>query len=376
MDSERDKNIVTVILGSTRSRAEINKLGIDSHDIKQLTEKVLEVLEERKNAKLAASFMVTLRLKSRMESIDSNINSKELILQRKTHDWTEHQLGELSDDITSLKEQKDDLEKLLNPSTKYERKRIGEMIQRTSLRLIKENRIGLRKKSSGRPLSMDQLDEEFLLNCIETKATGHGRRGNQVMYTGHRVKKRDFVRLINYHRLQRNLRPIKSATTVYNRSRPHNIRSVQSKRHVGMGLFCTKKPPKTEDNENDLRHHQRSHKKNIIDFLWDAEKEEERKYTVEISMDDKAYPYLCLATSTGMRGTRNQKIFQPCDETKARKLPKYDFPVAMVNVTPSTYRIMTKKVQTFDDKYETEIASDSCYVFFKTKFFVGSPGFI
>ena len=128
MYSEWDKNIVRVILGSTRSRAEINKLGIDSHDIKQLTEKVLEVLEERKNAKLAASDMVTLRLKSRMESIDSNINSKELILQRKTHDWTEHQLGELSDDITSLKEQKEDLETLLNPSTKYERKRIGEMI--------------------------------------------------------------------------------------------------------------------------------------------------------------------------------------------------------------------------------------------------------
>ena len=120
MDSEWDKNIVRVILGSTQSRAEINKLGIDSHDIKQLTEKVLEVLEERKNAKVAASDMVTLRLKSRMESIDSNINSKELTLQRKTHDWTEHQLGELSDDITSLKEQKD-LEKLLNPSTKYEK---------------------------------------------------------------------------------------------------------------------------------------------------------------------------------------------------------------------------------------------------------------
>ena len=29
---------------------------------------------------------------------------------------------------------------------------------------------------------------------------------------------------------------------------------------------------------------------------------------------------------------------------------------------------MTKKVQKFDDKYETEITSDSCYVFFKPKF--------
>ena len=42
----------------------------------------------------------------------------------------------------------------------------------------------------------------------------------------------------------------------------------------------------------------------------------------EMSIDDKAY--LCLATSTGMRGAKNQKIFQTCDEIKARKLPKYD----------------------------------------------------
>ena len=57
---------------------------------------------------------------------------------------------------------------------------------------------------------MDEVDETFLLNCIESKTTAHGRR----------VKKRDFVKIVNYHRLQRNLCPVKSATTVYNRSKP------------------------------------------------------------------------------------------------------------------------------------------------------------
>ena len=52
---------------------------------------------------------------------------------------------------------------------------------------------------------MDEVDETFLLNCIESKTTAHGRRGDQVMYTGRRVKKRDFVKIVNYHRLQRNL---------------------------------------------------------------------------------------------------------------------------------------------------------------------------
>ena len=73
----------------------------------------------------------------------------------------------------------------------------------------------------GRPLTMDEVDETFLLNWIEPKTTAHGRRGDQVMYTGRRVKKKDFVKIVNYHRLQRNLHPIKSATTVYNRPKPH-----------------------------------------------------------------------------------------------------------------------------------------------------------
>ena len=115
---------------------------------------------------------------------------------------------------------------------------------------------------------------------------------------------------------------------------------MQAKQHLGLSLFCTKKPPKTGDNDNELTHHQRSHKKNIIDFHCHESKKEETKFFLEISMDDKAY--LCPSTGTGTRSARNQRIFQPTDNSISRKLPKYDFPVGMVNVTPSTYRIMTK----------------------------------
>ena len=41
------------------------------------------------------------------------------------------------------------------------------MIRCTQYSLIRENRIGMRKKSMGRPLSMDEVDETFLLRCIE-----------------------------------------------------------------------------------------------------------------------------------------------------------------------------------------------------------------
>ena len=55
------------------------------------------------------------------------------------------------------------------------------------------------------------------------------------------------------------------------------------------------------------------------------------EYTLEISKDDKAY--ICPGTST---------VIQPSNEEIAKKLPKYDFPFSMVNVTPAAHRYMMK----------------------------------
>ena len=173
--------------------------------------------------------------------------------------------------------------------------------------------------------------------------------------------------------MKRNLNPMRSATTAYNRSRPHNKNSVQAKRHIGGALFCTKKPPKTEKNENDLTHYQRAHKKNIIHtFCSDENENDGLDFVFEISMDDKAY--ICPGTGTGMTGARNVRIFQPSDDDAARKLPKYDFPLNMVNIVPATYRIMSKEVKNINDKLETQIILDSCSVFFRSKYFLGSSG--
>ena len=246
---------------------------------------------------------------TKIDTLDKAIKHKEALLRHKKLDFSDLQQDELLEETESLRERRNALEKLKNSSTKYDMKRFDQMVNRASIKLIREKRLGLRKKAVGRPRGMDEEDEEFLLRCIESKTTAHGRWSDQVMYTNHRVKKRDFVKLVNYHRHQRNLKPIASSTTVYNRSRPFNKRSNQAKLHLGLGLFCAKKPPKTEKNENELTHHQRAHKRNIINFFCDVEREEEAKYVMEISMDDKAY--LCPGTSTGMSGARNLKIYQP-----------------------------------------------------------------
>ena len=207
--------------------------------------------------------MVALRLKSKIERIEEKVALKEKQYSLKKDRWTKTQLDELEEEISDLKERGQSVRNLIKIETKQDKKRINQMVKRTQKQLIEENRLGLRKSSSGRPMSLDEEDEKFILNCIESKSTAHGRRHDAVMYLQHRVKKANFLKLANYNRLARGLKPIKSATTVYNRGRPKYRNSIQARRHLGLGLFCSKKPPKAESNDNELTHHQRAHKKNI-----------------------------------------------------------------------------------------------------------------
>ena len=227
-------------------------------------------------------------------------------------------------------------------------KNLSHMIKRCKIKIENEERFGKRKLGSGRHEKLDETDEKFILECIESKSTAHGRRHDQVMYCSRRVKKRDFFRLANYSLQKRGLSQIRSATTVCNTERPKNKNIRQAKNHIGLGLFCTKKPPKSGSLDNELTHYEKAHKK-IVNFALFG-KTEERKYTLLTSDDDKAY--LCPGTSVGFRNTKNEKLFQPSDESKAKQLPKYDFPDSVLNVTPGTHRIMSKEIQNIDGKDE------------------------
>ena len=106
-------------------------------------------------------------------------------------------------------------------------------------------------------------DEDFIAKAIEDKTSYHGRRHDTVLYTGQRVKKKNLFTIANYRLAQRGKKLIRSATTVCNRARPRNKRSVQAKRHTVKGLFCWKKPPKGVEKSNENTHYQRAHVKNI-----------------------------------------------------------------------------------------------------------------
>ena len=52
MDTEWDKKIARVTFGAYHSRSEIDKLGISSHDIKKLTDHVMDVIQARDDIKV------------------------------------------------------------------------------------------------------------------------------------------------------------------------------------------------------------------------------------------------------------------------------------------------------------------------------------
>ena len=73
---------------------------------------------------------------------------------------------------------------------------------------------------------------------------------------------------------------------VTNRGKPRNIRSMAAKSHKGKWLWCTKKPPKTEDHDKESTHHQRAHVRNAKHTMFG---DEEKDHSLVFSMDDKAY---------------------------------------------------------------------------------------
>ena len=99
--------------------------------------------------------------------------------------------------------------------------------------------------------------------------------------------------LVNFKRLEK-------GKSVRARARPSNKRSIQSKLHLGKGLWCSKKPPKTEENGNECTHHQRKHVQMAKEEFFSPEHEHN---SVIISTDDKAF--LRPGTSEGAKGARN-----------------------------------------------------------------------
>ena len=90
------------------------------------------------------------------------------------------------------------------------------------------------------------------------------------------------------------------------------------------------------------------------------------------SIDDKAY--LRPGTSEGFLNTRCQKILTVSDVSKARQLPKYDWPQKLMYQTPGSHRIFTKTSVMSGDEEKLIMKDDNHFVFIRPKAITNSSG--
>ena len=199
-------------------------------------------------------------------------------------------------------------------------------VVRPAKSITEEQRIKRRRLGQGRSETIDDDEEEFVARCIEAKATYHGRR-KETMFLSRRVRCKYLLRIVNKRREEKEKAHFKSVASVWNRSKPRRIDTIQAFRHKGKGLWSCKKPPKAEDLDNENTHYQRAHIKNMKRMFFSSKHPEgATSYVIIESRDDHAF--LRPGTSVGFQGSRGQKVLTTVAEEKSRKLPKYDFPEA------------------------------------------------
>lgn len=371
MDSEWDKTCAHVLLAANKSRNDIKALGIDADTITKSINRVQIVVQEVENTFQAAQDMIALRNSAKQKKLEEEIMNIDQLLCTKEGDWSEMRLRDLKEVKAVKTEMLEATKELAEPTTAESRQNVKQAVKRQAVQLQESHRLKRRRLGAGPSSRIDSDDEEFVAKAIEEKATYHGRRHETVMYTNRRVKKEDLLNIANYRLVQKGKRLIRSATTIWNRSRPRNMRSQQARKHTGKGLFCTKKPPKTEDISTETTHHQRAHVKNVQRFLFSSKTSNERKFCFACSSDDKAY--LRPGTSEGFEKTRNVRILTLTNEG-ARQLPKYDWPERMMYQTPATHRILNKEGVEVDGKEKLISSGDKHIVIVRPKQIVDSSG--
>ena len=167
-----DKKVAKVILGAIKTRSELEKIGIGSK-IGEYTKEVLDIVERRKEVTLEAKHMVLETLDLRVNNLESKIEKEEQCLHKNRGKWSDENVGEQEELIEDLKQRLEDKKLIVEKKGKA----LKNIITQKKRKLV-ILRLGLRKDSTGRPLTLDDVDENFILQCIENKSTALGRRNN------------------------------------------------------------------------------------------------------------------------------------------------------------------------------------------------------
>ena len=132
------------------------------------------MVERRKEVTLEAKHMVLETLDLRVNNLESKIEKEEQCLHKNRGKWSDENVGEQEELIEDLKQRLEDKKLIVEKKGKA----LKNIITQKKRKLV-ILRLGLRKDSTGRPLTLNDVDENFiLLQCIENKSTALGRRNN------------------------------------------------------------------------------------------------------------------------------------------------------------------------------------------------------
>lgn len=368
-DTKWDKSLAEILVAGNKSHSEIRKLGINDDNIQVEYERVQCIIDELKNTRVAASDMVELQLKAKISSLENNIQQLQNKQEKVKDVWDKSEIDKTDRVIAAKMERVTSVRDKLEQKTPNGVKRFQSSVKHKAIHLAEENRLKRRKLGSGRKRKLDSEAEDFIVRCIEEKGEAHGRRHDSVVYGGKRVKYDDLFDMTNRHLARRNKPLITSKSTVRLLSKPKYIRSRQAKLHHGRALFCTRKPPKDDKEDNENTHHQRCQIKLLKHEMFGVD-DDFASQAVMISMDDKSY--MRPDTDIGVKGARKQAILTPADNERSRSLPQHDFSNPKSHITPSSFRFMTKKLDEVTNELTRD--EDQSVVVIRPKYYVGSTG--
>ena len=364
MDTEFDRQVVkTIIAAVLPSVSAIMSIGIDKQTARNLPDKIEIILEEYQNCQLAAEDLVRLRTRDKLNSYAKDLESTNKQGELLNADC----VGELKKKIDGLEDKIDYNESLLNPSDQKQRRILQACITHTANTEFERNRIKRRKLGSGAPRKLDDEDEEFLRGYVEADSTSHGRRHDQVGYVNKGRKLECLHEVLNEKRASEGKMPIKSKTTIYNRARPKRYGTKQAKLHIGKSYFCWKKPRKSEEEPTIHKIHDRSHIRLSTEHM--CKNKDNLKFNLFKSEDAKS----SFKPSTSVQFDI-WPIVQSSNPSKVLGLPKYDFPVALLNVSPGSHRLQTKQPVDVSGEAKYLPLRDESAVFFRSKEMIGSTG--
>jgi hypothetical protein len=183
---------------------------------------------------MAATDMKKLRINEEIKTKQTELDS----VQNKDYSQlSQMRISDVECKVEMLQEIIKNKTNLLLHEDKYNSQRFNQAVGRLADKLIRDNRVKLRRLRPGPKDLLDYNDEQFIANAIESKSSTHGRRHDSVLYLNHRVKSRDLLSIANYNLHKRGKRNIKSARTVWLRARPRKINTIEGRKHKGIDMF-------------------------------------------------------------------------------------------------------------------------------------------